>query len=187
MLFKRGKHSDNDAILLLKYVLLSLLIIILPVALFLTGFSWYATLQIYVTNNPDLVESPLFLKNCLIFGIVGIMTFLVYFLLFLLVDFNLKRVTYRWKKIILIVAILGATLIFLLFEIFSIIFIDYRYSWQLSLVLIFWPLLYVLLIVLLLVNYFEFYSEQKSLTLNKVANSDKERDLILKSHTETIF
>lgn len=184
--FRRGKYN-NDAIVLLKYALISLLIILLPITLFLTAFAWYGSLVVNVTNNPDIADSMLFLKNSLIFGTIGLLSSLLYFILFLIVRFGLNRVLYRIKKYILFSAILVATLLFLLFEIFSIIFIDYFYSWQLSLVLIFWPLLYVVLCVLLLINYFSYYNEQKELILSKKRQSEQEKELYFRDRTETMF
>ncbi|MGL5268804.1 MAG: hypothetical protein ACRC8P_03465 [Spiroplasma sp.] len=187
MFFKRGRYGNNDAIMLLRYTLLFLLSILMPVTLFLTGFSWYASLQIKVTGNISLADLPLFLKNCLIFGIIGLMTFLIYFLVFMLVNFALKNVKYKWKKAILVLAIIGTTIIFLVFEIFSVIFIGYFYTWQLSLVLTCWPLLYVLVNVLLLINYFEFYNEQKNLNNDKIIRNEKEKELFFQDEPGTIF
>lgn len=184
---KRLNYSNSDAIVLLRYVLLYLLSVLMPVTLFLTGFSWYASLQIQLTNNIALANLPLFLKNCLIFGIIAMMTFLIYFLIFILMSSALKKVDYKWKKVILVLSIIGSTIIFLIFEIFSIIFIGYFYTWQLSLVLTFWPLLYVLVDVLLLVNYFEFYSLEKNLINRKVDSKEKDIEEFFQDDPEAIF
>lgn len=181
---KRGRYN-GDILTLLRYVLLFMLNILMPVTLFLTGFSWYASLQIQVTDNISLANLPLFWKNCLIFGIIAMMTFLFYFLCFLLVDFILKNVAYKWKKIFFFLAIIWVTIIFLVFEIFSIIFIGYFYTWQISLVLTFWPLMYLLIIALLLINYFEFYYQEKNFSTKN--NKEKEQENFFQIEVETIF
>lgn len=189
MFFKKSKHSNSNAIIFLKYVLLGFLIILLPVTLFLTAFSWYASLEIHKLNDPNLPSYPLFWKNCLIFGIIGLMSFLLYFLIFFLIKFILRKITYKWKKIIIISVIFKSTLLFLLFEILSVIFLDYYYSWQLVLVLFFWPLFYILLLIFLLIYYFEYSFKQQNIDFNKIDKNDKEKDVLfnLKNHSKTIF
>ncbi|MBE4704341.1 hypothetical protein [Spiroplasma platyhelix] len=187
MFFKKIRHSsNNDAIMLLKYALLGLLLLLTPITLFLTGFAWYGSLQFYKIGNLELLELDLYLKNGLIFGSVGLISFLFYFLIFLVIDASLKRVEYKWKKVILLLAIAVATLFFLLFEIFSAIFIEYLYSWQMSLVLTFWPLIYILILVLLLVNYFEFYNDWKMQSVNKKADGSRSEIDVFQDRTEII-
>lgn len=186
MFFKKVRHSsNNDAIMLLKYALLGLLILLTPITLFLTAFSWYASLEYSNFPNTNIEDQPLFLKNALIFGSIGLLSFLIYFLIFLAIVYGLKHALFKWKKFILLFAIVIATLFFLAFEIFSAIFTDYFYTWQISLVLTFWPLIYVLLFVLLLINYFELHSEEKSLKLNKVA-TQQTKNVALQDRTEAI-
>lgn len=182
MNFKRNKYNNNDAIILLKYVLMGLFIILLPITLFLTAFSWYGSLQVHALNS-DVARTSLFLKNSLIFGTIGLMSSAIYLGVLFLVKFNLKRAIYKWKKIILVFSIIMITIIFLLFEIFSILFIDYYYSWQLSIVLVFWPLLFVIISVLLLIDYFGYYNQQKLLMLHKNHHLHENQDSSFKDQT----
>lgn len=186
MFFKKFRHSsNNDAIVLLKYALLTLLLILTPITLFLTSYAWYYSLEFNDLNDDAIIKTTLFYKNALIFGTVGLMSFLLYFLVFLGIHSLLKRVEYKWKKVIFLLAIFSATIFFLFFEIFSAIVIDYLYTWEISLVLTFWPLIYVLLLVLLLINYFEFYNENKN--ANKLSEtSNKEESTVLRDRTEFI-
>lgn len=183
MFFKKMRqNSDNDAIGLLKYALLGLLLILTPVTLFLTAFAWYGSLQYHKSSNPDLLELELYLKNGLIFGSIGLISFLLYLGIFMAIDLALKKVEYQWKKVILLLAIALSTIFFLLVEIFSAIFINYLYNWEMSLVLTFWPIIYILLLTLLLVDYFEFYNDWKNNKLEKRSVSIKDVDDMIQDH-----
>lgn len=175
--YRKKKNKSNDVIALLKQVLLVLLLILTPSSLFLTSSSWYASLEVYSLGT-DITSFRIFFKNCLIFGVVGFVSFLVYFVLFLLFNFALHNIVYKWKKVILLSSVFGATTFFLIFEIFSVVFLNYYYTWKLSLVLCFWPLVYILLIVFLLITYFEFYNEQKQLEYYKANKEEKDNDII---------
>lgn len=187
MFLKKIRFSNsNDAIMLLKYTLLGLLIVLTPITLFLTAFSWYASLEYYNYPDSNIQEMDIFFKNALIFGSVGLMSFLLYFLIFLAIEHALKRVAFKWKKFILLLAVVIATLIFLMFEILSAIFVGYFYTWQISLVLTFWPVIYILLFALLLIDYFDLHNQEKAMKLNKNQPIDKDEINVISELSETI-
>lgn len=184
-LFKKLRNSiNNDAIALLRYSLLGFLIFLTPVTLFLTGFSWYMALEYMKLKNDDLLFHSLFLKNALIFGCVGLLSFLVYFVVFLAINYRLKRADVQGRKLILLFTIAFDTVLFLVFEVFSAIFVETLYTWQISLVLIFWPLVYMMMLVLMLINYFELRDPKKRQKIQEAVERD-EID-VLRDLSETI-
>lgn len=184
-MFEKLRHRiNNDAVALLRYSLLSFLIFLTPVTLFLTGFSWYMTLEYMKLKNDDLIFHSLFLKNALIFGCVGLLSFLLYFVVFLAINYRLKRADVQGRKLILLFTIAFDTLLFLVFEVSSVIFVESFYTWQISLVLIFWPLVYMMMLVLMLINYFELRDPKKRQKIQEAVEKD-EID-VLRDLSETI-
>lgn len=142
------------------------------------------TLEYIKLGNDDLIFHSLFLKNALIFGCVGLLSFLVYFVVFLAINYRLKRADVQGRKLILLFTIAFDTMLFLVFEVFSAIFVESFYTWEISLVLIFWPLVYMMMLVLMLINYFELRDPKKRQKIQETAEKD-EID-VLRDLSETI-
>lgn len=156
-----------------KLFLVLSLLLLTPLTLFLMSFAWYDSIEVHITHSFQILNQPGIFQASLVFGAIGLVASLIMLFLYLIIDFYLENMLAFWKKVIFLGSIVFYTLIFINFEIFSAIFINYYFSIELLLAIIFWPLIYGLLISIIFLNRHSSLKNKTDITIKQFLINDQ--------------